>query len=209
MAKSNPRIYNFFGKGIYMAQPDDRHVSDFKKEEKQIVLDLINFDNQSSLTLDTIEFGLPTISLQTGGQERNTDIKVTAVEGAGYVGSVVVSYNRLSLQDFVPLRVRNGILRLPVGNSLMFSDLIPAINAALRINLIPGSYIDDEIGEWFGEPDEEKEIIILMNPENPVFHGDLRLILVSEDIPLDSVITSNVLMGLILPEEEFAPDDLP
>lgn len=198
-----------------MAYPDDRHVSDFTKDEKQIVVDLINFDNSvgtgeegthcCALTLEVVELGLPVTSVTTGGEERNTDIEVSALPGSGYTGSVTVSYNRLNIADFVPLRVEGGVLKLPVGDATMFADMIPEINVALGINLTTTSYEDGAIGEWLGQPNEEKVITIPMSADNPVYIGSLEVTLMAEDIPLSSIITNMILMGLNLPESTVVP----
>lgn len=178
------------------------HVSDFTKAPKDIVVDLINHDNVgANLTPELLTFGLPTLA--TGETPpANTDLEVTAAEGSGYVGSVVVQYNRLQLQDFVTARGITGGLRLPVGDATMFADLIPEINLALGINLTPEDYVDGEIGEWAGEPNETKEITIPVNADSLVFLGSLTLTLEAEDIPLNSVITTTLLSGLNLPEEQ-------
>lgn len=189
---------------------DILHVSDFTRDEKQIVIDLINHDNSigsgepdahcCALTLETVELGLPFASATAEEDERNTDIEVSAIEGSGYSGSVTVSYNRLLIQEFVPLRIESGELKFPVGDAMMFADMVPEINIALGINLTADSYEDGEIGEWQGIPNETKEIVIPMSADNPVYIGSLTLTLMAEDLPLSSVITNLVLMGLNLPE---------
>lgn len=178
------------------------HVSDFSKAAKDIVVDLINHDNvDANLTPELLDFGLPTLA--TGETPpANTDLEVTAAEGSGYVGSVVVQYNRLQLQDFVGARGIDGGLRLPVGDATRFAALIPEINVALGINLTEDDYVDGDIGEWEGVPNETKEINIVVNADSLVFLGSLTLTLTAEDIPLNSVITSVLLSGLNLPVAE-------
>lgn len=176
----------------------EKHVSDFKLSPDQIVLDLINHDNASSLTLELIELGIPYVA---AGSEAlaNTEMEVTAVEGSGYKGSVVVNYNRLEIQDFVPIMVGEN-LTLPVGDAVNFSDLIGEINVALDINLTEEDYIDGPIGDWVGTPNETKEVTIAMNASSRLFIGGLTLTIKAEDIHLSEVIPELLLGGLNLPE---------
>lgn len=172
------------------------HVSDFSKMPDQIVLDLINEENSSSLTLELVEFGKPFIASMA---EANTELEVTAKDGSGYKGSVTVAYNRLDVQGFVPIMVGSGLV-LPVGDAVKFSDLIPEINVALGINLTEGDYVDGDIGEWAGTLNETKEIVIPMHAESYVFTGGLTLTLVTDDILLSEVIVNHILNGLNYPE---------
>ncbi len=177
------------------------HVSDFTKAPDQIVLDLINHDNQggrypSNLTLELVEFGP---ALLSGLPEANTELEVTALPGSGYKGSQVVAYNRLNIQDFVPIMVGNE-LRLPAGDAENFSDLIGEINVALNINLTEKDYVDGPIGEWLGTPNETQTITIPMSADSYVYIGSLQVVLESEDILLSEVITNTILQGLNLPE---------
>lgn len=176
------------------------HVSNFSKTPKEIVVDLINYDNVgANITPELVVLGLPTLA--TGETPpANTDLEVTAAEGSGYSGSVVVQYNRLQLQDFIGARGIVGGLQLPVGDATMYADLIDEINVALGINLTVDDYIDGAIGAWAGEPNETKEITITVAADSLVFVGSLTLTLVAEDIPLNSVITTTLLTGLNLPE---------
>lgn len=181
------------------------HVSDFTKDQIDIVIDLINHDNaqyKAAFTSELLDFGLP-VTNTNPETNRNTEIEVSAAEGSGYVGSVVVSYNRLNIQDFVDTMTEAGELRLPLGDGETFADFIPEINVALGINLTEEMYVDGQLGEWQGIPNETKTIQIPMHEDNLVYHGVLSVIIEAEDIPLEDVIVNRILMGLNLPE---APD---
>lgn len=170
------------------------HVSDFSKTPKQIVLDLINADNGSSLTDVLVSLGLPTVA--TGETPlRNTELTVFAEAGSGYSGSQVMQYDRLAVSGFPGA----SALTLPVGDAVNYSDLIPEINVALGINLTADDYIDGAIGAWAGTANETKSITITMNPDSLVFLGSLVLTLEANDIPLSSVITTTTLSGLNYP----------
>ena len=174
----------------------EKHISDFTKSPQQIVLDLINYDNTSNLTLELVSLGLPNVTVDNAN-DRNTEIVVSSVEGGGYKGEVTVEYNRLQIQDFVPIMVEGGALSFPVGDALRFSDMIPEINVALGINLTEADYVDADIGEWAGTPNEVKEIVIPMSADSLHRFSDTDL--EAEDIELASVITNMILNGLNLP----------
>lgn len=172
--------------------------SDFTKAPDQILVDLINADNGTSLTTALIGFGVPTAA--TGASPaRNTELEVSAKSGSGYKGSVVVLYNRLQIQDFVNSTDFPDGLSLPVGDATKYSDLIPEINTALGINLTAADYVDGDIGVWQGTPNEQKVINIPMKADALCYLGTLQLTLVAEDIELSTVITTLTLNGLNLP----------
>ena len=181
-----------------------KHISDFSKLPVQIVFDLINEQNNTHLDPSLVELGLPTVTT-TAGALYNSDITVTAIEGSGYSGSVVLGYNRLDVQGFL----FGETLLLAVGDAENFSDLIPEINLKLRTNITADDYIEGSIleagGEWEGLPNETKQITIQMNPDSLVFIGSLTLTLHAEDIPLDSILLTISMDGLNYPTAPVVP----
>lgn len=175
-----------------------KHISDFSKLPQEIIFDLINEQNGTALNNTLVELGLPTVTT-TAGAPYNTDMTVTALEGSGYSGQVILGYNRLDVQGFL----FGETLTLGLGNAETFKDLIVEINLKLRINLTEDDYVDGNIveqaGEWEGLPKETKQITIQMNPDSPVFIGSLTLTVAAEDIPLGQVITKPVMEGLNYP----------
>jgi hypothetical protein len=181
-----------------------KHISDFSKLPQEIVFDLINEQNGTAFNNTLVELGLPTVTT-TAGATYNTDMTVTAIEGSGYSGQVILGYNRLDVQGFL----FGETLVLPIGNAENFSDLMAEINLKLRTNITADDYIDGNIvatsGEWEGLPNETKLITIQMNPDSPVFIGSLTLTLHAEDIPLGQVITLPVMDGLNYPPPPAPP----
>jgi hypothetical protein len=165
---------------------------DFTKAPEQILLDQINNDNTSALTLAQVSFGLPTTT--TGGSPaRDTQVTVSSITGEGYSGSVVVEYNRVNIST-VP-GVRSTIF--PKGSAVNISDLIPQINAAYQINLTTADYTDAPLPTFTGTPNEEHDFQLVISSDSLPFENSLTLTVKSNDIPLSSVITSATLNGLV------------
>jgi len=175
------------------------HVSDFKKAPKEIIFDLINFDNPGK-TISSTVMGLGVPQAATGQNPvANTTLEVSALPNSGYTGEVAVNYNRLALDGFIAAAGITGALEIPVGDAAKFADLIDEINTALGINLTADDYIDGDIGDWEGTPNETKIIQIPADADSYVFLESLSVTLTAEDIPLSDVITVTTLSGLNYP----------
>lgn len=168
------------------------HISDFTKDEEQIILDLINFDNATFFTKEMITLGDPRNNGAT------TDLTVTPVLGTGYGGTVDVTYRRLQIQSFMDLYFPGGIT-LQQGDAVNISDLLGDINTALGIAIPADAIVDEPIGAWEGLPNEIKDLKLTMKPTNRVYIGSGNFKLDGDDITLSSVITQKILTGLNLP----------
>jgi hypothetical protein len=168
-------------------------MSDLTKAPDQIVLDLINTDNSTSLTLGLLDFGLPTV---TAGEtpEKNTTLTVTAKAGSGYTGSQVVQYNRVNLSTIPGIAEKEATYQL--GDALKVSDLIDEINAMYGIKLVPADYVDADLPTFEGLPNEEHTVQLVAAADSLIYIGSLVLTLKSADIELSSVITVTALNGL-------------
>lgn len=167
-------------------------VLDFTKAPAQIVLDQINNDNASALTLQQVSFGLPTATTGTS-PARDTQVTVSAVAGEGYSGSVVVEYNRVNIST-VP-GVRSTVF--PKGSAVNISDLIPQINAAYQINLTSADYTDGPLPTFSGTPNEEHDFQVVITSDSLPFENSVTLTVKANDIALSSVITTSTLNGLV------------
>jgi hypothetical protein len=166
---------------------------DFTKDPDQVLLDQINHDNASALTLALISFGIPTAMTGTNPNP-DTQITVSSQAGSGYTGSVVVNYNRVDLST-IP-GARSTVYAL--GNAANISDMIPEVNAAYQINLTAADYTDGPLPTFTGGiPNEEHNFQIAATADSVVYEGVMTLTLRSNDIPLSSVITSPTLTGLV------------
>jgi hypothetical protein len=164
------------------------YCSDFRKSPQQILLDLINNEEGSELTLSMVTFGVPTALI---GQV-NTQIMVSAAQGSQFSGSVVVTYNRVNLGSIPGNRSK----LFSVGQATHISDLIPAINAAYQINLTSADYIDAPLPS-FGQGQSTLNFQISAALGSLVYRGNVVLQITTGLIPLSSVITVTALNGLI------------
>lgn len=167
-------------------------VLDFTKAPEQIVLDQINNDNTSALTLQQVSFGLPTVVSGTS-PVRDTQVTVSAVANEGYSGSVVVQYNRVNIST-VP-GSRSTVF--PKGSAVNISDLIPQINTAYQINLTAADYTDAALPTFSGTPNEEHTFQLVISSDSLPFENSVTLTVKANDIPLSTVITTATLNGLV------------
>lgn len=168
-------------------------MSDLTKAPDQIVLDLINTDNSTSLTLGLVDFGLPTV---TAGENpaKNTTLTVTAKAGSGYTGSQVVEYNRVSLDTIPVIAAKPATYQL--GDATKIADLIEEINAMYGIKMVPADYVDGDLPTFEGLPNEEHTVQLVAAADSLIYIGSLVLTLKAADIELSSVITVTALNGL-------------
>lgn len=172
------------------------HVSNFTQDPQKILVDLINEDNNASLTLEAVDIALHE---DQETLEKNTRALVTPKAGSGYSGSVSVEYNRLDIKGFVDLYYPNGFV-IPLGDTESFLDLIPEVEAGLGIKLTEDLDYEDQIIEpWEGIPNETKQIIVPILATSLIYVGELEFTLDGNDIPLTDVLPVNILSGLNLP----------
>lgn len=165
-------------------------VSDFTKEDKQIIIDLVNAKVPGlALTPELVTFGLPTVQAVNG---RNTKLTITAVPGSGYKNFKDLEYNRVDLAVIPGARSKE----FPAGDAELISELIPEINAAYGLNLSANDFVDGPLPVFVGEPNEKKDFVLTANADSLVYRGTLTLTLVAEDLDLAVLISDPVLDGL-------------
>lgn len=168
------------------------HVSDYTKDEEQIILDLINHDNQTLFSKAELSIGP---ARQNG---MSVDVLLTPVAGSGYGTPMDVSYRRVNIQDFMDLYFEDG-LTLQQGDAETMADLLDEVNTALGTAIPLSSIVDDPIGAWEGTPNEIKNLNFTIKTTSRVYQGVGIIKLDGNDIPLASVISTKLLTGLNLP----------
>lgn len=164
--------------------------SDFTKEDKQIIIDLVNAKVPGlALTPELVTFGLPTAQDING---RNTKLTITAVPGSGYKNFKDLEYNRVDLAVIPGARSKE----FPVGNAVQISEMIPEINARYGINLTANDFVDGPLPIFAGEPNEKKDFVITASADSLIYRGTLTLTVAAEDLDLAILISDPVLDGL-------------
>lgn len=158
---------------------------------KQAVLNTMNIVNEVEppLTFTDVSFSLPTAGDGTRG---NTAITVTPTVEGRLVGPARPYYfNRLPMADWLKLEEP-----LEVANPVQIVDLLPALNAVHRVNLIPEDLAngDVELGPIGAEP---VEVTLIASEDSYGWLGQLKVVLQRVSIPLSEVIADTVLDGLV------------
>lgn len=165
-------------------------VSDFTKEDKQVIIDLLNGSVAGlALTPELVTFGLPTVQAVNG---RNTKLTITAVPGSGYKNFKDLEYNRVDLAVIPGARS----IEFPAGNATQISEIIPEINARYNINLSANDFVDGPLPTFEGEPNEKKDFVVTAAADSLVYRGTVTFSLVAEDLDLNVLIADPVLDGL-------------
>lgn len=176
------------------------HISDFTKEDDQIVLDLVNHDNETNLSLEQV-----TLAASASDGVGHTTLTVNAVPGSGYSGSHQVEYDKINIQAFVDVMVPDGLV-VQQGNAVNISDLLPDINTALGTNIAAPTIVDSEL-VWEGTPNELLVAELLFTASgSKVYYGSVSFLVDNNEIPLSSAITTTVLSGLNYPGSVLPPE---
>ena len=173
--------------------------NDLTKLPKEVVIDLINTDNGTSLTSALVSLGVPIVA--TGGL--NTSVTVTAAPGSGYKGSQTVTYNRLALQADIADKFLAQTATPPrdlifqIGDAKKISDIIPELNTRLNINLTVDDFIDGDLPAFAGTVNESHDVQVVAHQDSLCYTSSLTFTLKAEEIELSSVITTTALNGLV------------
>jgi len=162
-------------------------ITDFKKLPKQIIVDLINYDNDTSLEVELLTFANPVVT----NSKFNTSLVVTSVPDSHYVGSVTLKYDRIEIGSII----KDKSINIPVGFASTVSDLIPKINDHFGINLTSDDYIDNNLPILDNSLDEVKSFNITMHPNSLIYLKELNLYAVKSVLLLSSVVTRRILNG--------------
>lgn len=115
-------------------------ISDFTKPPEDVVIDLINFDNGTAFTKDTLlVVGAPVAIPKAPPTFRNTTITVRPTASTKKFGTAQLWYNRIDLATVPGTR---SVLFDVDKTATMLSDLVPLINERYHINLTPEDYIN-------------------------------------------------------------------
>lgn len=171
-------------------------ITDFTKSPEQIIVDLINYDNDTNLLPHLLTFSKPLP--RTGSS--NTHLIATAIPSAHYTGSVTLDYNRINFADVPGARSIN----ISIGTATQISDLIPQINRKYRLNLTPEDYINFQLPRFNSDDDEESQPFSLVAaPDSLIFINSVVLNIIKDGIYLSSVITKRILNGIMYTQPQL------
>lgn len=167
--------------------------TDFTKSANEILIDLINTTNSTALVPASVTFGpvAPTVS-----GNKNTGVKITAVNGSGYKGERDLTYDRVDIATVPGSRSTT----FQKGDALKISDLIPEINTAYGLNLTADDYVDADLPVFAGtDPAEVHTVNLVAKAGSYIFTGTLELTVDGNDVDLATIITITELDGLHYP----------
>ena len=165
------------------------------KTPQQVIIDLANSENGVAVPYNAVTLGSPTV--HPVGEEGNTALTVAAVEGAGYQGSVDLTYSRISIGD---LFLNAGIETIQIeGNAATTHGLVEAIAQAYGIILTTNDIVDEAI-----EYDAEGNAIAQLNIADGslIYTGSVTVDIqapVAGETSLSDVYSVTVLNGLDYP----------
>ncbi len=167
--------------------------TDISLSSAQQMVNLINEDNDVSLTLSVIAFStIGTINGHPTG--KNTELLVEALPDTGYNGNVTVFYNRNPLESFETYN-GNEPIEMMVEEGDTLEIVVNKFNALFGCNLSVGLDIDpastlpdfDYVGVDF---------VMACLPDSLSYTGSITLNLMMASVPLMNIITNTVLLGL-------------
>lgn len=180
-------------------------MSELLKTPQQIIVDRINAENNSKLTVNQLLFDIP---VATGGTP-NTRVRVTAKPFSGIVGTVELNYNRIDLATILTPDRGKFYLKQEAaeetssGDYTKLSDIIGAINDLYQINLTNLDYIDVPLVKPDLSQHQFKIVLEVQAAEEAlIYYGTGRITLAYRpdfyDTDLSKVITHPYLDGFKL-----------
>lgn len=167
------------------------------KPSVDLIIDLINVANSTSLNSTKISFEVPSV-LSNDPNNHNTSVKVVAVKDSGYIGDVDVTYNRLD----IGLLFKNIALNLDVAKPATTKDLLPKLNSKYGLGLTIDD-IEDNAVDMSGDGPHTHTIV--MKVASLAYIGQVTTTIgpdpeVGER--LDTVILQTNLNGLLYPNSD-------
>lgn len=168
-------------------------VSNYKHTSEQIVLDLINHDNNASITLEQVSFGQI-----TPGEGQNVQVMLHSKRGGGFTGSVAVNYNRVLLSQ-IPYANNGQEHECDLSN---VSGLLEFVNTLYGVNVNPHDVMIDGQDLLLGDPpveqafDVPQTFSVQAKPDSLVWVGSLSLTITKVRINLAQLWQVQILEGI-------------
>lgn len=163
------------------------------KPTPQLVLDLINSANGTSLTFTDVGFDLP-VAHTADGQGRNTTVRVYALPDTHYEGEVQIDYRRLGMSDVIS----GDLFLVRIVGMTKIADVIAAINAKYMLQLGANDYVDATLPTFTGTPGEVKVFTLTAAAGSFAFIGSVSLSLKIPLISLPGILSTKSMTGLTM-----------
>jgi hypothetical protein len=161
---------------------------DLTKPENEILVDLINQSNGTTLTAAMLTFSSPQV--QNGLV--NTRILASAVPNMGATGEVYLTYHRKDIVDIVGSQNKTFT---PNGETTVLG-ILPLINEEYEINLGVEDVIDASLPVF---PEDETvttlPFVFTIAPGSLIYHGTIQLRVRRSDVNLSNIINNTELGG--------------
>lgn len=155
---------------------------DFNQPSEKMMMDLINQDNNQSLSLAVVQLSAP--SPATGN--RNSTVTLSARPASGYVGVVPFFYDRLNLAEFFV-----GGLEFVGTGITTTADLLPLINAQYQLQMGETDIIL--------EPIVDGEVSLRAAPGSYLWIGEVDVVITDPLIDLEEILPVTELSGFEYP----------
>lgn len=133
----------------------------------KILMDAVNYENQTSYDYQDFLFGEPTPASLTN-TDVNTVIRITPKAGLLYYNSRDFYYTRMDIGEIYT----QSKMPIEVADRVLLSQLIPEINAYYGINLQPGDYVDQTLPvEDPMNPGETLVVALQISASSILFQG--------------------------------------
>jgi hypothetical protein len=142
---------------------------DFTKSPAEIIVELINYCNGTSLTVDMLTFSQPPTAMVG---VHNTMVEASSTSNSYHNGTVEITYNRIDYEDYF---ADKDLYLIAEAGASWISDLIPTINEKYKLNLTRDDYIDAPL------PDSDEagvmgaSFVLKANPRSLIFIGQIGM----------------------------------
>lgn len=147
------------------------HISDLTRSDEEILIDMINFDNDTNFKVGDFMYEHP---VPISDFVRNTSMILHGTGNGKTTGQTPVTYTRLRIADLPG----NERLSACVRGETRFSAVIKYVNATLGTNLTVGGYVDDALPSFEGAPRGSSTTIdLVITEDNPIYIGVLPVLI--------------------------------
>lgn len=160
------------------------------KSGAQAILDAINTSASIGLTIEDVQFSLPTV-IDNPPDNRNTQVKLQMTQVAPALGAVLVKYHRLDFSEIFTDNTGANPMVIPIAKWYNTSlDCLSAIRQYLGIDITADDLVSAEIDL------NDRTVLIKANPNSLGWTGQVVAQLIDGDSIIGGVFDQLKLTGL-------------